>query len=83
VALIELLFPLGERIAPRTRYGWRTFPLGPINRLLRPRGLTIHATRTRKAEEHIACLDDNDVVQQFGTFELRRIGEGIGHDTGD
>jgi hypothetical protein len=76
VALIELLFPLGERIVPRTRYGWRTFPLGPINRLLAARGLTLHATRTRKAAEKIACLDDHDVVQEFGTFELRRIGEG-------
>jgi hypothetical protein len=76
VALVELLFPLGERVTPRPRYGWRTFPLGPINRLLTARGLTIHATRPRKAAEKIACLDDQDVVQEFGTFELRRTGEG-------
>jgi hypothetical protein len=83
VALIELLFPLGEQIAPRTRYGWRTFPLGPINRLLTSKGLTIHATCTRMAAEKIACLDDNDEVQEFGTFELRRVGEELGHGAGD
>jgi hypothetical protein len=76
VALIELMFPLGETVVPRVRYGWHTFPLGPINRLLAARGLAIHATRTRKAAERIACLDDHDAVQEFGTFELRQIGEG-------
>jgi hypothetical protein len=75
VALIQLLFPLEQPVYPRTRYGWQTFPLAQINHLLVPEGLVIHAAKTRKAEQLIACSDAHGQVEPYGLFELRRLEE--------
>ena len=75
VALLQLLFPAGQAVYPRTRYGWRTFPLAAINRLLAPAGYVLHATKTRAAERFILCTDAHGGVERYGLFELRRVEE--------
>jgi hypothetical protein len=75
VALLTLLFPEGQPIYPRTRYGWQTFPLAQINRLLAPEGLVIRATKTRTPARAILCTDAYGGVERYGLFELRRIAE--------
>ena len=75
VALLTLLFPAGQPVYPRTRYGWRTFPLAEINRLLVPAGYVLHATKTRAAARFILCTDAHGGVERYGLFELRRLEE--------
>jgi hypothetical protein len=72
VALIQLLFPMGQPIAPRTKYGWQTFPLAQINDLLIPERLIIHASPPVKPSQAITCTDPNGHVERYGVFELRR-----------
>ena len=73
VALLTLLFPAGQPVYPRTRYGWRTFPLAEINRLLAPAGYVLHATKTRAPDRFILCTDAQGGVERYGLFELRRV----------
>ena len=75
VALLTLLFPAGQPVYPRTRYGWRTFPLAAINRLLAPAGYVLQATKTRAAARFILCTDAQGGVERYGLFELRRVEE--------
>jgi hypothetical protein len=72
VALIQLLFPEGQRIAPREKYGWQTFPLAQINAVLRHERLFIDPIATRKASQAITCTEIHGGVEQYGLFELRR-----------
>jgi excisionase family DNA binding protein len=76
VALLTLLFREGQPVYLRRRYGWTTFPLALVNRVLEPAYLLIHASKTRKAEQAIACLDTYGNVERYGLFELRRLPQG-------
>ena len=75
VALLTLLFPEGQPIYPRTRYGWQTFPLAQINRLLAPEGSVIRATKTRTPARAIVGTDTYGGMERYGLFELRRVAE--------
>jgi hypothetical protein len=75
VALIQLLFPEGQPIAPRVKYGWHTFPytLAEINEVLAGEGLVIHASRPSKASQAITCTDAHGHTERYGLFTLGRI----------
>jgi excisionase family DNA binding protein len=73
VTLIQLLFPLGQPISPRTAYGWQAFPLAQINGVLAREGLVIHAAKTPGTTQEITCTDAHGRVEQYGLFELRRL----------
>jgi hypothetical protein len=72
VALVQLLFPEGQRIAPGDKYGWQTFPLAQINELLASEGLIIHASRPSGVSQAITCTDADGNTERYGFFELRR-----------
>src|SRR5918911_2581901 len=78
VALLTLLFPAGQPVYPRTRYGWRSFPLAQINRLLAPPGFVLVARKTRSPDRFILCTDAQGGVERYGLFELRRLEEDDG-----
>jgi hypothetical protein len=83
VGLLTVLFPPGRPIYPRTRYGWKMFPLAEINELLAPEGWVIRATKTRTPARAIFCSDAYGGMERYGLFELKRLEEYDSDGAGD